>query len=649
MTSLTITASAVLGANPGLENGIVAEANVRYDSSSSTCSSLSLEDDDSDAGISDDDIPHRLLEEVLSEAGHLNDETFKRMSKKELLVKRETFVISDGSDETVVSECSCSLPSPSDPQIQKDLEAQDDRGANESQNVDHPQQENEPPDLTRQPTFEVSELKLLPTKKISGLPQRSNKVRDGDDEQSVISKASSLVSVVADWIALPIQIFHAVVADLSPEEYQLPTYRRSRAQYLSAAIIKECSSLGLQLDYNPEIINGIFIASIDPSGLWAAAPFRTGDKLISLNHELVSEWTEEKLREYWDVIDQDARVTIIVENKAEDADAQWIECMMTKPEQSAKTGIGMLSPRRGDIKISRVQGLSDDTLLRAGDRIMSINDTSVIGLDPTETANLILTTPKHVTVLARTNYQSGYVISTSEQSHAETVVDRDARHDNNKTGRRLRQIIDQADRYHNCSFLGGSWTLANTLQLFGNLYLIFLIVLTLQWCLNNQASIALIVGALVTIVVLANLINFPWRRYHSLRKQKQDDGAMVLPTTWQRLFNFPQITYNLILMGSFLFLTVTWYMQHQGTENDSSSKRSEDDASSTTASITGSLVGYLIAIVFLPTLMLINLPAVISVFPFKQEKTNTNNGHRHNTNQETEEIHAIASLVIEDV
>lgn len=418
-----------------------------------------------------------------------------------------------------------------------------------------------------------------------------------DDQQSVVS-VQSLISVVAELIAIPVRIMTAMVADLEQEVVVLPpmvTKRPTRAEFISASVLKSplyLDMLGLTLatdttkDGKKQVL---VIQQIDNNGPWSASPLCVGDRIVSINHVPVSHWPPAAVDHYWSTLTE--AVTVIAHNPS--GDPQKVAVMITKPDPSSRTGLGMRSSRPGRIKISRVNGLFASTLISPGDLILSINHRNVEGQNSSDTANTILQSPKYVTIVARSSHQNAFVISTNQrqnESNREEGNEPLLSNNNEAEGTPIsnsldreqdapilpRSELDQLDQCENCG-----WTTISILRWVGNVYVAVLLTLGVYLCFDQQMGLSFVMGVLVLSLVMANIININIR---------QVQRRLIEKVSERRCGTF-QMSANIIVIGAFAFLMLLWgYLEY--------------------TAVTLEFVMTVSVLILMPMLLFINLPSL---------------------------------------
>ena len=548
------------------------------------------------------------------------------------------------------------------------------------------------------PIIEVSNVKILqkkehpsPLLKLQQRPHNTNDLNHEDDDQHSVSSVQSLISVVAELISLPVRmVYQAVLVNLE-HEISLGNCP-PRATYLSATILMSrqdqtqhklnsstgsigtanqaatVTPLGLQLDRtssscatdnnNNNNNNSdqpfLTIVAIDPDGPWAETPFCVGDRLISVNHVPVVDWDVETFHEYWNRLLQEdeesalsnnngsgaiVSITIVVHNPLPSADAQRVEAMVTKPEQNRRTGLGMRSTRVGRVKISRVDGLFTDSLLNVGDQILSINGQRLDGCDSAHTAQLILQSPRYVSVVAKKDGRNAFVISSTDKTYSinkkalnsidnlrlletadgsavtETAVDgeamnRDESATDDQLQRGRRRELDPDETCENCGTLKGPWSALKLLHWLGNLYVLAILIAGLYVVFTQNGGLSSVMGVFFVIVTMANMINVTIRGLEHQKQQHTRDKSL------ERCSMF-QLSCNVIVAASFTLMIMLW--KHYDV-------------------ITSGIIVILSAVVFTPMVVLINLPLLLPRSCLEGEDNSEDNL------EDAGEIEAVASL-----
>lgn len=419
---------------------------------------------------------------------------------------------------------------------------------------------------------------------------------DDDDDQHSVTSVQSLISVVAELIALPIRIFHAALINL---EHEISIGKCApRAVYLSATVFKlacssKCSSiedhptndklfapLGLHLDRSLSSgsssntsTKALVISAIDPNGVWSGTPFCVGDRLVSINHVPVGDWEISAIYNFWNGLEDSSSATVVVHNPHPSANAQCVEAMVTKPEASCRTGLGMRSSRVGRVKISRIDGLFIDSLLNVKDQILSINGQLLDGCDSAQTAQLILQSPKYVSVVAKTDPRNAFVISSTNatkgrsssadtsnsdrlfmlaadgSSELQSSLEGDSTHPNGDgRSRRLGGLraVDRSDVFR------GPWTALKVAPLVGSLYIIGILAAGLYAVFSKQAGLTMVMGVFVVVVIMATMINVTVRGLQKQQQQGLGPGKKV-----QRCSMF-QLSCTIIIGAALAFMCIVW-------------------------------------------------------------------------------------------
>ena len=374
----------------------------------------------------------------------------------------------------------------------------------------------------------------------------------------------------------------------------------------------------------------LVITDIDRQGLWASSPLSVGDRIISLNHVQVSDWHVQAFVEHWDQLttnkndnNNDNIATIIAHNPQ--GDAQWIQAMVTKPDPSTRTGIGMRSSRPGRVKISRVNGLFAHSILNAGDQILSINGTFLDGYNSAEAADLIISSPRSVSIVAKSGSKAAFVIASSKDvstSHDTGVssattngeaalanvegdaIDRDG----------IPQDTDPFERLDHCgTTLRGPWTAIQMLQVIGDFYILAALGIGLYVTLVHDATLSLIVAVLMVAILMKIMMHTTIRQLSKHDKEGNHQRCSVL-----------QVSSNIILLTALTLLLLFWGSLHYTV-------------------VTEQLVMAILMIVILPMMIFINLPC-LAPKPFQIGDENDDENADLEESLDVGEPEAVASL-----
>jgi len=189
---------------------------------------------------------------------------------------------------------------------------------------------------------------------------------------------------------------------------------QQRAEFISAALIKprERTDLGLSVS---ELIgggSGLCISEIKKKGLFfeSGAPLEVGDRVVSINNQSCDEMDHKKAAKI--LRESPTSVTIVVQNIG--GDPLMVECLITKPTPDHRTGIGFsacTSPARVNISAIFPEGLFADSLLTEGDEVLNVNSIPCRELESETVADIIITAPRYVTVLAKKFEGNGVVVA----------------------------------------------------------------------------------------------------------------------------------------------------------------------------------------------------------------------------------------------
>ena len=188
---------------------------------------------------------------------------------------------------------------------------------------------------------------------------------------------------------------------------RLSGYATLRAEFVSTTFLKPTANtfLGLQLDekYDKTII------AIAPHGPVQESPLRVGDKLLSVNHKDISRMTSVEVCRL--LKECTGSVTLVAHNVGGASDV--VESMITKLRQDDVAGVGLILNHEGSMIIAFLNRGQDivDSLLNAGDEILSINGVSCEHLTIAQARAIIQAAPKTVSIKAITLNETGVVVA----------------------------------------------------------------------------------------------------------------------------------------------------------------------------------------------------------------------------------------------
>lgn len=189
---------------------------------------------------------------------------------------------------------------------------------------------------------------------------------------------------------------------------------QQRPEFISAAVIKprKRTDLGLSVSDLVGGGSGLCISEIKRKGLFfeSGAPLEVGDRVVSINNQSCDGMDFKQAAKI--LRESPSSVTIVVQNVG--GDPLMVECMITKPTPDHRTGIGFsasTSPPRVNISAIFPEGLFADSLLTEGDEVLNVNSIPCRELESETVADIIITAPKYVTVLAKKFEGNGVVVA----------------------------------------------------------------------------------------------------------------------------------------------------------------------------------------------------------------------------------------------
>lgn len=231
----------------------------------------------------------------------------------------------------------------------------------------------------------------------------------------VIQEAEASVSPLEDAKPLPesyrsmrqIEVAGELVkSDLA---LQLNPIRRERAAFLSATVVKKRKSEALGLNFTESSDGVLRISSTILEGLFADAPFRTGDVLVSINKKNCKGLKRNRI----DKLLRSTRgfLTIVVENPK--GDPKLVESMVVKPHPDYPTGLGLAKDCSRYVHISSVKNrqIFAESLISRKDLILSVNGISCEYYDCKAVARIIRYAEKNVTIMAERKDHSAVVMT----------------------------------------------------------------------------------------------------------------------------------------------------------------------------------------------------------------------------------------------
>jgi hypothetical protein len=192
----------------------------------------------------------------------------------------------------------------------------------------------------------------------------------------------------------------------------------SRAEFLSATVLKTTGDAMLGIGLMEHQDGTIYISRLLPEGPLGQSPFRVGDKLLSINT---------KGSDYLDRVTAAAllralegTITIVAQNVG--GDPKLVETMVEKAKPDSIVGIGLTWSIRGSLEVTNVvaSGLFAHSLVNSGDRVISINKIGCNRISPSSAVVIIRNSPRFVTFLTETHSDTGVVLAASSD-HADAL------------------------------------------------------------------------------------------------------------------------------------------------------------------------------------------------------------------------------------
>jgi C-terminal processing protease CtpA/Prc len=195
----------------------------------------------------------------------------------------------------------------------------------------------------------------------------------------------------------------------------------SRAEFLSATVLKTTGDAMLGIGLMEHQDGTIYISRLLPEGPLGQSPFRVGDKLLSINT---------KGSDYLDRVTAAAllralegTITIVAQNVG--GDPKLVETMVEKAKPDSIVGIGLTCSIHGSLEVTKViaSGLFAHSLVSIGDRVISINKIGCNRISARSAVVIIRNSPRSVTFLAETHADTGVVLAaSSEHTDAHELV-----------------------------------------------------------------------------------------------------------------------------------------------------------------------------------------------------------------------------------
>jgi C-terminal processing protease CtpA/Prc len=169
-----------------------------------------------------------------------------------------------------------------------------------------------------------------------------------------------------------------------------------RPDLLSATVCKQPRNAKVGISLIDSEGLGVIIGSLDPEGLFAAAPFERGDRVMSVNSENCEDLDAAGVARI--IKDAVNMVTLVV--RAPNGRADLVSSMIRKKWPTELVGVA-LKRRRGKIVIASIaeDRMFAHSLLNVGDRVLFINSIKMTpDIDAAMAAALIQASPDFVTI-----------------------------------------------------------------------------------------------------------------------------------------------------------------------------------------------------------------------------------------------------------
>lgn len=186
-------------------------------------------------------------------------------------------------------------------------------------------------------------------------------------------------------------------------------FKDKRAEFISVTFWKDHPHvpLGISFGKGPQEPR---ISDLAAGSLAQDTPLQPGDIILSVNNEqvnkkLTSAQVANRLK------DSFGAVTVVVHN--EGGASNLVESMVMKENPSERLGISLRSFTGGRIAVQKIDSGTKfvNSLLNVGDTVLSINGTAMAEVKLAAAADLIKNAPMRVTILARTQRETGVVVA----------------------------------------------------------------------------------------------------------------------------------------------------------------------------------------------------------------------------------------------
>jgi C-terminal processing protease CtpA/Prc len=158
----------------------------------------------------------------------------------------------------------------------------------------------------------------------------------------------------------------------------------------------------------------VAVAGLEQDGMFKAAPFEIGDRVMSVNHVSCEGMDADGVAK----LIQRAQKIVTVVVRAANGRADLVASMVRKDRAETRVGVTMIDHGR-KVVIARIaeDGLFAHTLLNVGDTCLSINGITISpDIDAKAAAALIQTSLASVIIKAKTKRETGVVVAASKES-----------------------------------------------------------------------------------------------------------------------------------------------------------------------------------------------------------------------------------------
>jgi predicted metalloprotease with PDZ domain len=215
-----------------------------------------------------------------------------------------------------------------------------------------------------------------------------------------------VTAVAADEDDIPL-----ATMELVPQKScQESTIERTPA-IICVAVLKskeKNSSTGILLRDADDVLQ---IVEIKRGGLFDGTPIKVGDHVLSVNNISCEQMNATRVSR----LIQRAKHSVTLVVHRPDGDPYLVSTTVTKPEPACRVGVGV-QIYNGSLRISSVDpsGLFAGSILKIGDKIVSICDISCTCMDANAAIELIRQEEQAVTIVTWTEAETGVVIAATK-------------------------------------------------------------------------------------------------------------------------------------------------------------------------------------------------------------------------------------------